>query len=77
MEDLSPTLEEAVRAIQELPEQTQLVLAAEIMERVQTFASSPLTEAQRVEVRRRLAAEPDYVDEATVAAAYERFGVSK
>ncbi len=71
----APTIEDAFRAIQGLPEPAQQALVAEIMERVESYTTSHLSAAHLEELDRRLAAEPTYASEAEVAALFARHGV--
>lgn len=52
---------EALRAAEQLPEDAQDALAQELKERIAEFAAPQLTEAQRAEVKRRLALPRRYV----------------
>ena len=67
-------LTDLMKAVRELPDETQEALLDEFAERVSDFADSGLTEVQRDEVRRRLA-NPRYADPGVVRALFARHGV--
>ena len=75
MESLSPiTLDEAVDALRLLPEATQSVIAAEIMERIGEFSSSLLCDDQLEEIKRRLAAPRRLVDDREMQVFFAKYG---
>ena len=67
-------LSDLVRAVRELPEDTQEVLVDEFVDRLSDFTDSTLSDEQRAEIGRRLA-NPRYADPDKVRDFFARFGV--
>jgi putative addiction module component (TIGR02574 family) len=67
-------LSDLVRAVRELPEDTQEVLVDEFVDRLADFTNSTLSDEQRAEIGRRLA-NPRYADPDKVRDFFARFGV--
>jgi hypothetical protein len=67
-------LSDLVRAVRELPDETQEVLVDEFVDRLADFTNSTLSEEQRVEIGRRLA-NPRYADPEKLRDFFARFGV--
>ena len=72
--NVADKLTDLVKAVRELPDETQEALLEEFAERVSEFTESGLSDEQRDEVRRRLA-NPRYADPAAVRALFARHGV--
>lgn len=71
---IADKLTDLVKAVKELPDETQEALVEEFSERLSDFTESNLSAEQRAEVERRLA-NPRYADPATVRALFARYGV--
>lgn len=69
-------LSDIVRAVGELPGETQEALVEEFAERISDFTDSTLSEEARTEIDRRLA-NPRYADADDVRKFFARFGLSK
>jgi hypothetical protein len=67
-------LSDLVKAVRELPEDTQEVLVDEFAGRLSDFTDSTLSDEQRAEIDRRLA-NPRYADPDKVREFFARFGV--
>jgi putative addiction module component (TIGR02574 family) len=67
-------LSDLVKAVGELPDDTQEVLVDEFAGRLSDFTDSRLTDEQRAEIDRRLA-NPRYADPDKVREFFARFGV--
>jgi hypothetical protein len=67
-------LTDLVKAVQELPDDTQEVLVDEFAGRLSDFTDSTLSDEQRAEIDRRLA-NPRYADPDKVREFFARFGV--
>jgi hypothetical protein len=67
-------LSDLIRAVQELPEDTQEVLVDEFVERLSDFTNSTLSDEQRAEIDRRLA-NPRYADPDKLRDFFARFGI--
>jgi hypothetical protein len=67
-------LSDLVKAVRQLPDETQEALVDEFAGRLSDFTNSALSDEQRAEVDRRLA-NPRYADPAKVRAFFARFGV--
>ena len=63
----------AFKAVRELPEETQEVIAYELMGRIADFSASHMNDAQRSEVMRRLANPQQMASDEEVLAVYRRF----
>jgi flagellar motor switch protein FliG len=72
--NVADKLTDLVKAVRELPDETQEALLEEFAERVSEFTESGLSDEQRDEVRRRLA-NPRHADPAAVRALFARHGV--
>ncbi len=70
-------IDEAFDAARNLPEPVQEALAAEILDRIDQLGRSGMTEAQRAEVKARLAAPATYADPAAVRDFFRRHGVAE
>jgi hypothetical protein len=64
---------EALKAAEQLPEDAQDALAEELKQRIAEFAAPQLTEAQRAEVKRRLALPRRHVSLDEVRALLRRY----
>ena len=67
-------LSDLVKAVRELPDDTQEVLVDEFAGRLSDFTDSTLSDEQRAEIDRRLA-NPRYADPDKVRDFFARFGV--
>ena len=67
-------LSDLVRAVGELPEDTQEVLVEEFLDRLTDFTNATLSDEQRAEISRRLA-NPRYADPDKVRDFFARFGI--
>jgi hypothetical protein len=67
-------LSDLVKAVRELPDDTQEVLVDEFAGRLSDFTDSTLSDEQRAEIDRRLA-NPRYADPDKVREFFARFGV--
>jgi putative addiction module component (TIGR02574 family) len=67
-------LSDLVKAVRELPDDTQEVLVDEFAGRLADFTDSTLSDEQRAEIDRRLA-NPRYADPNKVREFFARFGV--
>jgi hypothetical protein len=67
-------LSDLIRAVRELPEDTQEVLVDEFVERLSDFTNSTLSDEQRAEINRRLA-NPRYADPDKLRDFFARFGI--
>ena len=67
-------LSDLVKAVRELPDDTQEVLVDEFADRLSDFTDSTLSDEQRAEIDRRLA-NPRYADPDKVREFFARFGV--
>jgi hypothetical protein len=66
-------LRNAVKAAESLPEDAQDAIASELVERVADYANGHMTDAQRAEVKRRLAGPRRHVPAETVRALLRRY----
>jgi hypothetical protein len=64
----TPTLEEAVTVVRDLPDEMQQAIASEMLEQAESFVQSQLTAEQRAIVKERMAAPRTYVPRAEVMA---------
>jgi hypothetical protein len=67
-------LSDLVRAIRELPDDTQEALVDEFVDRLTDFTNTALSDEQRTEIGRRLA-NPRYADPDKLRDFFARFGV--
>jgi hypothetical protein len=67
-------LSDLIKAVKELPDETQEALVDEFAGRLSDFTSSTLSDEQRAEIDRRLA-NPRYADLDRVREFFARFGV--
>ncbi len=67
-------LSDLVKAVRQLPDDTQEVLVDEFAGRLSDFTDSTLSDEQRAEIDRRLA-NPRYADPEKVREFFARFGV--
>jgi hypothetical protein len=67
-------LSDLVRAIRELPDDTQEALVDEFVDRLTDFTNTALSNEQRTEIGRRLA-NPRYADPDKLRDFFARFGV--
>ena len=67
-------LSDLVRAVRELPDETQEVLVDEFVDRLSDFTDSTLSDEQRAEIGRRLA-NPRYADPDKLRDFFARFGI--
>jgi hypothetical protein len=67
-------LSDLVRAIRELPDDTQEALVDEFVDRLTDFTNTALSDEQRTEIGRRLA-NPRYADPDKLGDFFARFGV--
>lgn len=68
-------LEAALEAARDLPESLQEILAAELLERIDSLSKSHLNPEQIAEVKRRIA-DATYASDAEVRDFFEGFGIS-
>ena len=68
-------LSDAVAAVGELPAAAQEAIARELLERVEDFTRSRLSDEQANEVVRRLASTPNYADPKDLKAFFQRHGI--
>jgi t-SNARE complex subunit (syntaxin) len=66
-------LDEAVRAVRELPAAAQEAIAHELLERVSDYSSSHMNDDQRTEVKRRLAKARQHATDEEVQAVFHRY----
>lgn len=69
----TPTLDEAVTVVRDLPDEMQEAIAAEMLERAEGFVQSQLTDEQRAIVKERMAAPRTYVPRAEVMAMLRKY----
>ena len=69
----TPTLDEAVAVIRDLPTETQEALAHEMLERAGSISASLLTDEQRSIVKERMSRPRTHVPRAEVMALYRKY----
>jgi len=69
----TPTLDEAVTVVRDLPGEMQEAIASEMLERAEGFVQSQLTDEQRAIVKERMAAPRTYVPRAEVMAVLRKY----
>jgi hypothetical protein len=69
----TPTLEEAVTVVRDLPDEMQQAIASEMLEQAESFVQSQLTAEQRAIVKDRMAAPRTYVPRAEVMALLRKY----
>ena len=72
----TPTLDEAVTVVRDLPDEVQVSIASEMVERAHSFVSSQLTEEQREIVKERMGQPRAYVPRADVLALLRKYNPS-
>jgi len=69
----TPTLDEAVTVVRDLPDEMQEAIAAEMLERAAGFVQSQLTDEQRAIVKERMAAPRTHVPRAEFMAMLRKY----
>ena len=73
---IADKLTKAAKAIEVLPEETQNALLAELEERIVDFSTPHMSNAQRVEVRRRLSLPRRYVSDVRIRSILAKYDAS-
>jgi PhoPQ-activated pathogenicity-related protein len=72
---LTSTFDMAVEAVRALPEDVREAIGAELFDHVRSYGQSLLSEAQREEIRRRIA-NPQYAPKEKIDTFFARHGIA-